>query len=105
MGRYLDMLRNSENAGGGNQKNLKNPPAPSFLGFLGTPPAPFEKNKRHQVGTGNSALPSRDEQAIRSWLALIGETDPAIIADVLGKCQRDPDALRYFLSRSKEVAQ
>jgi hypothetical protein len=42
------------------------------------------------------------EAAIRSWLARIGETDPAVIDDVLGKCDVDPDARAYFLRRAGE---
>lgn len=45
MGRYLDLLTISEHRQGENLKNLINPPDPSFLGLLGTPPPNFEKNQ------------------------------------------------------------
>ena len=38
--------------------------------------------------------------AIRAWLALIEETDPAAIAEVIGQCQRDADARDYFTGRA-----
>ena len=40
------------------------------------------------------------ETAIRAWLALIEETDPATIAEVIGQCQRDADARDYFTGRA-----
>jgi hypothetical protein len=42
---------------------------------------------------------AREELAIRAWLELIDETDPAIIAEVLRKCQGDTDARAYFGGR------
>ena len=63
MSRYLSALKNSENSGGANLKNLKNPLDGSSLGFLGTSPTPFEKNQAANDGT---------EQAVEgvrfSWL-------------------------------------
>ncbi|WP_456406042.1 hypothetical protein [Thiolapillus sp.] len=47
-------------------------------------------------------LPDEDSN-IRAWLAHIGETDPAIIAEVMDKCRDDLEARRYFLKRSEEV--
>ena len=41
-----------------------------------------------------------EEAAIRAWLALIEETDPATIAEVLNQCQRDADARDYFTGRA-----
>jgi len=43
-----------------------------------------------------------EEAAIRTWLVLIGETDPAAIADVMRQCQQDLDARRYFTERAAE---
>jgi len=48
-------------------------------------------------------LSSDDESNIRSWLAHIEETDPAIIAEVMDKCRNDREARQYFLKRSGEV--
>lgn len=39
---------------------------------------------------------------IRAWLSQIGETDPAIIATVLDNCDRDPEALDYFMARATQ---
>ncbi len=43
------------------------------------------------------------EAAVRAWLAHIHETDPAAIADVLERCQRDPRARAYVLERASEI--
>jgi len=48
-------------------------------------------------------MDSGEEKAIRTWLAHIGETDAEITAEVMDKCQRDAEALAYFLLRSGEV--
>lgn len=45
-------------------------------------------------------LTASEETAIREWLALIEETDPATIAEVIGQCQRDADARDYFTGRA-----
>ena len=45
-------------------------------------------------------LTASEEGAIRAWLAVIEETDPAIIADVLGRCRTDPEARAYFAGRA-----
>ena len=48
-----------------------------------------------------SAPMTAGEQAtIRAWLALIGETDPATIAVVIGQCQQDADARDYFIGQA-----
>jgi len=48
----------------------------------------------------SAPLTASDETAIRAWLALIEETDPATIAEVIGHCQRDADARDYFAGRA-----
>lgn len=48
----------------------------------------------------SAALTAEEETAIRAWLALIEETDPATIAEVIGQCQRDADARDYFTGRA-----
>lgn len=45
---------------------------------------------------------SGDLTAIRSWLAFIGENDPAIISEVLQRCEHDSEAHQYFLQRAAE---
>ena len=48
----------------------------------------------------SAPLTASEETAIRAWLALIEETDPATIAEVMGQCQRDADARDYFTGRA-----
>jgi hypothetical protein len=45
-------------------------------------------------------LTAEKETAIRAWLALIEETDPATIAEVIERCQRDADVRDYFTGRA-----
>ena len=47
----------------------------------------------------DALLTGRQETAVMAWLALIGETDEAIIGDVLRKCRQDEDARGYFLGQ------
>lgn len=44
MGRYLDAIKNSANKEEGRHQNLQNPANDSFEGFVGSPPATFEKS-------------------------------------------------------------
>jgi hypothetical protein len=46
-------------------------------------------------------LSAADERAIRAWLAIIGETDQAIIADTIARCRNDVEARNYFTGRAK----
>ncbi|MBL8397246.1 MAG: hypothetical protein JNL84_03740 [Candidatus Accumulibacter sp.] len=48
----------------------------------------------------SAPLTASEETAIRAWLALIEETDPATIAEVIGQCRRDADARDYFTGRA-----
>ncbi len=48
----------------------------------------------------SAPMTASEEVAIRAWLALIEETDPATIAEVTGQCQRDADARDYFTGRA-----
>lgn len=54
---------------------------------------------------GIRRMTAREEQAIRAWLELIGESDPATIADVMYQCQKDADAREYFTGRAAELNQ
>ena len=54
----------------------------------------------HPAASALPALTAEEEEAIRAWLALIEETDPATIAEVIGQCQRDADARGYFTGRA-----
>jgi len=40
------------------------------------------------------------EAAVLAWLAQIGETDQAIVAEVLTLCKHDDDAKAYYLGRA-----
>ena len=42
-------------------------------------------------------LSRRDESDLRAWLALIGETDEAMICAVLEQCRADSEARAYYL--------
>lgn len=46
-----------------------------------------------------------EETAVRAWLEWIGESDAAIIADVLGRCAGDLSARAYFIDRAGEIRQ
>lgn len=48
----------------------------------------------------SAPLTASEETAILAWLALIEESDPATIAEVIGQCQRDADARDYFTGRA-----
>lgn len=48
----------------------------------------------------SAPLTASEETAIRAWLALIEETDPVIVAEVIGKCQTDAEARGYFTGRA-----
>jgi hypothetical protein len=48
----------------------------------------------------SAPLTACEETAIRAWLELIEETDPATIAEVIGQCQRDADSRDYFTGRA-----
>jgi hypothetical protein len=48
-------------------------------------------------------MTAREEMAIRAWLALIEETDPVTIAEVIDQCRRDADAREYFTWRAAKV--
>ena len=76
------------------------PPATLAEILASTPAAiaaePFEPTIRQP----STSMTAEDEAAIRAWLALIEETDPATIAEVTDQCQQDEDARGYFLSRA-----
>ena len=48
----------------------------------------------------SASLTAEEETAIRAWLALIEETNPVTIAEVIGQCQREADARDYFTGRA-----
>jgi len=48
-------------------------------------------------------LTGDQEEAIRAWLAAIGETDEATVAEVLTRCRQDEEVRRYFLDRAGAI--
>jgi len=52
----------------------------------------------------DGGLSSEGETAVLAWLAQIGESDEAIVGDVLAQCRHDADARQYFLGRAGEIA-
>jgi len=42
-------------------------------------------------------LHSKDDRAVRNWLAHINETDPELIEEFMDRCRRDSEALLYTL--------
>lgn len=55
---------------------------------------------RLDIETPARSMTEAEDAAIRRWLALIGETDPDTISDVLKGCTRDIDIRQYFLGRA-----
>ncbi len=53
-----------------------------------------------QPEISNRLLSAKEETAIRAWLALILETDPATIAEVISQCQQDADVRDNFIGRA-----
>ena len=45
-------------------------------------------------------MTAEQEAAIMAWLAWIGETDAATLAEVISECRRFPDARDYFGRRA-----
>lgn len=62
---------------------------------------PFEQSAPPPAA---APLSRGDEAAIRAWLAAIGEDDPATVDRVIGDCQHDIEARRWFLERAAEHA-
>jgi hypothetical protein len=51
----------------------------------------------------NKTFSDRDKASILAWLHYISENNQEIIDEVLDKCRSDPDALAYYLGRSREA--
>lgn len=47
----------------------------------------------------DAPLPQDQEGAIVTWLRQIGETDEAMVSDVLAQCRHNTEALAYYLDR------
>ncbi|MGZ8906808.1 MAG: hypothetical protein ACXW1U_13935 [Methylobacter sp.] len=69
------------------------------------------KTKKAESSTDQEVFPNSriariaeaDRQKILAWLAHIGETNQALIDDVLDYCASNPEALAYYLKRAEEV--
>jgi hypothetical protein len=62
----------------------------------------------HQEAFPNSRIAriaEAERKKILAWLPHIGETDQALIDDVLYYCAATPEALTYYLKRAREVPQ
>ncbi len=53
-----------------------------------------------QRAPATAPLSADTEAAIRAWLVMIGETDAATIAEVMGECHRFQDARDYYGGRA-----
>lgn len=60
---------------------------------------PIEPGRRQP----DTRLAGDQEAAIRAWLAQIGESDEAIIDEVLTRCRMDEVARVYYLGRVDEI--
>lgn len=47
-------------------------------------------------------LSADDEAAILAWMGSIGESDPGIIGEIVGRCRNNRSAQEYFLRRAAE---
>ncbi|MQM31075.1 MAG: hypothetical protein CRU78_11345 [Candidatus Accumulibacter phosphatis] len=56
------------------------------------------------TGQTPAPIPADQEAAVVGWLAAIGETDQAILVDVLTTCRHDEGARAYYLGRAAYVA-
>jgi hypothetical protein len=90
---------------------LTKPPKAPFVSSVSTVQGAYENISANdsaveslsKVGAGDTAtapMTAEEEQGIRAWLAVIEETDPATIAEVMSQCQRDADARDYFTGRA-----
>ena len=80
-------------------------PAATHVAVLDAYPAalaaePIEPGRQ----SPDTLLAGDQEAAVLAWLSEIGETDQAIVAEVLRQCRQDEEARRYFLGRAVEIS-
>lgn len=75
-------------------------PAP-LLGVTPATPVTPKNTDVCKKSTLPMSIPSDERAEILDWLALIGETDAAVIADTLDRCARDSACREYFVRRSR----
>ena len=61
------------------------------------------KSQNALTSVGANRITQADETRIRAWFGGIDEHDELNIREYLDNCERDPDALAYFLGRVAEV--
>ena len=71
MSRYLSALKISENEGVTTLQNLQNPTLDSSVGFVGTPPPPFEINQ-----AANDDTDQAENVACFAWLIHFADREP-----------------------------
>lgn len=78
---YLDRLKKSANAGGGTLQNHQNPESRGFVGFEGTPPAPFQKIEGVQAANDPTPEPhpARPADTSPAWLLHFVDRDPVAV--------------------------
>ena len=74
MSRYLSALKTSENGAGTTLQNLQNPPFDSFVGFVGTPPRPFEIKP-----AANDDTDPAENVARFAWLIHFDDREPVMV--------------------------
>ncbi|MDR2164552.1 MAG: hypothetical protein LBO79_02760 [Zoogloeaceae bacterium] len=74
---------------------------PAWIGLV--PPVPPVPPEKTNVCNAQAESDEKEETVIRAWLAMIEETDPAIIAEVMSRCREDSDARAYFVGRATKV--
>ncbi len=108
---YLDRLK-AQNSEKQAIKALSKLPKDPYDSFGSSQIAHFSQNNEVRPNsepskTGDlnnrSSVKPEDRAAILRWLHFIGETDQAVIDDVLDYCAGNLEALAYYLKRAGEV--
>lgn len=79
-------------------------PSPASRNDHRAPAAETVTDPKQSGALLDGGLSSEGETAVLAWLAQIGESDEAIVGDVLAQCRHDADARQYFLGRAGEIA-
>ena len=82
--------------------NVLSVPGSTFAEIMANYPAAIAAEPFAPVSEApDTALTASEEQAIRTWLDKIGESDKAVIDSTLTRCRADKGARDYFQSRGK----
>jgi hypothetical protein len=60
----------------------------------------WKESKRPKRRQPDKLMPGKQETTVVAWLAQIGESDEAIVGDVLALCRHDKDARQYLTGRA-----